>query len=59
MKAFRPAGKQYGGMASDKLKKLRWLRKEHERLRKALSDLTPYKLILPETTKGNSQDIVV
>ena len=42
--------KQYG---IDQLKELKRLRKENERLRKAVSDLTLGKLILAEATKGN------
>ena len=32
--------KQYGGVAGDQLKKLKRLRRENERLRKAVSDVT-------------------
>ena len=45
--------KQYGGMGTDQLKELKRLRKENERLRKAVSDLTLDKLILAEAAKGN------
>ena len=45
--------KQYGGMGTDKLKELKRLQKENERLRKAVSDLTLDKLILSEAAKGN------
>jgi len=45
--------KQYGGMGTDPLRELRRLRKENERLRKAVSDLTLDKLILAEAAKGN------
>jgi len=44
---------QYGGMGTDQLKELKRLRKENERLRKAVSDLTLDKLILAEAAKGN------
>lgn len=45
--------KQYGGMETDQLKELKRLQKENERLRKAVSDLTLYKLILKEAARGN------
>lgn len=45
--------KEYGGMKADQLKRLKELEKENERLRKAVSDLTLDKLILPEAAKGN------
>ena len=45
--------KQYGGMGVDQLKELKRLRKENERLRRAVSDLTLDKLILKEAARGN------
>ena len=45
--------KQYGGMGVDQLKELKRLQKENDRLRKAVSDLTLYKLILKEAARGN------
>ena len=45
--------KEYGGMKTDQLKRLKELEKENERLRRALSDLTLDKLILKEAAKGN------
>ncbi len=45
--------KEYGGMKTDQLKRLKELQKENERLRKAVSDLTLDKLILTEAAKGN------
>ncbi len=45
--------KQYGGMGTDQLRELKRLKKENERLRKAVSDLTLDKLILAEAAKGN------
>ncbi len=45
--------KQYGGMSVDQLKELKRLRKENERLRRAVSNLTLDKLILAEAAKGN------
>lgn len=45
--------RQYGGMGTDQLKKLKRLEKENERLSKAVSDLTLDKLILAEAARGN------
>ena len=45
--------REYGGMKTDQLKRLKELDKENERLRKAVSDLTLDKLILTEAAKGN------
>ena len=45
--------KQYGGMGHDQVKELKRLQKEHERLRRAISDLTLDKLILSEAARGN------
>jgi putative transposase len=45
--------KEYGGMKTDQLKRLKELEKENERLRKAVSDLTLDKLILTEAARGN------
>ncbi len=45
--------RKYGGMGMDRLKEPKRLRKENERLRKAVSDLTLCKLILSEAAKGN------
>jgi transposase-like protein len=42
--------KQYGGMGTDQLKELKRLQKENERLRRAVSDLTLDKLVLPEVS---------
>ena len=44
---------RYGGMSKDQLKELKRLQKENERLRRAVSDLTPDKLILAEAARGN------
>ena len=38
--------KQFGGMGVDQLKELNRLQKENEQLRRAVSDLTLYNLIL-------------
>jgi transposase-like protein len=45
--------KEYGGMTTSQVKRLKELEKENQRLRKAVSDLTLDKLILQEATKGN------
>jgi len=45
--------KEYGGMKTDQLKRLKELEKENERLRRAVSNLTLDKLILTEASKGN------
>ena len=45
--------KEYGGMKTDQLKRLKELEKENERLRRAVSDLTLDKLIMTEAARGN------
>ena len=45
--------KEYGGLKTTQVKRLKELEKENERLRKALSDLTLEKLILREAASGN------
>ena len=45
--------KEFGGLKTDQVKRLRELEKENERLRKAVSDLTLEKLILREAASGN------
>ena len=45
--------KEFGGLKSDQVKRLKDLEKENERLRKAVSDLTLDKLILKEAASGN------
>ena len=45
--------KEYGGMKTDQLKRLKELEKENERLRRAVSNLTLDKLILTEAARGN------
>lgn len=44
--------REYGGMKTDQLKRLKELEKENLRLRRAVSDLTLDKLILAEAAKG-------
>ena len=45
--------KEYGGMTTTQVKRLKELEKENLWLRKAVSDLTLDKLILQEAAKGN------
>ena len=45
--------KEYGGMPTSQVKRLKELEKENQRLRKSVSDLTLDKLILQEAAKGN------
>ena len=45
--------RDYGGMNTTQVKRLKELEKENQRLRKAVSDLTLDKLILQEAAKGN------
>jgi len=45
--------KEFGGLKTDQVKRLKELEKENERLRKAASDLTLEKLILREAASGN------
>ena len=45
--------REYGGMKTDQLRRLKELEKENQRLRRAVSDLTLDKLILAEAVRGN------
>ena len=45
--------KEFGGLKSDQVKRLKDLETENARLRKAISDLTLDKLILQEAARGN------
>ncbi len=45
--------REFGGMRTDQLKRLKVLEKENARLRRAVSDLTLDKMILTEATRGN------
>ena len=45
--------REYGGMKTDQLRRLKELEKENQRLRRAVSDLTLDKLILAEAARGN------
>ena len=44
--------REYGGMKTDQLRRLKELEKESQRLRRAVSDLTLDKLILAEAARG-------
>jgi putative transposase len=45
--------KEYGGLKTNQVRRLKELEKENERLRRAVSDLTLEKLILREAASGN------
>jgi putative transposase len=45
--------KEYGGLQTNQVKRIKDLEQENARLRKAVSDLTLGKLILQEASKGN------
>ena len=45
--------KEYVGMRSDQLRRLKELEEENEQLRRAVSDLTLDKQILKEAARGN------
>ena len=45
--------REYGGMKTDQLRRLKELEKENQRLRRAVSDLTLDKLILAEAARGS------
>jgi putative transposase len=45
--------KEFGGLKSDQVKRLKDLEAENMRLRRAVSDLTVEKLILKEAASGN------
>jgi transposase-like protein len=45
--------KEYGGMKTAQVKRLKDLERENGRLKKAVADLTLDKLILKETLEGN------
>ena len=45
--------KEYGGLKSDQVKRLKDLETENSRLRRAVSDLTLDKVILQEAARGN------
>lgn len=45
--------REFGGLQTDQVKRMKELELENQRLRKAVSDLTLDKLILAEAAKGN------
>jgi transposase-like protein len=45
--------KEYGGLKSDQIRRMKDLEVENQRLRKAIADLTLDKLILQEAARGN------
>lgn len=45
--------KEYGGLQTNQIKRIKELERENARLRKAVSDLTLDKMILQEVSKGN------
>lgn len=45
--------KEYGGMGTEQLKRLKELEKENARLKRVVADLSLEKAILAEATKGN------
>jgi putative transposase len=45
--------KEFGGLQTSQVKRIKDLEQENARLRKAVSDLTLDKLILQEAAKGN------
>ena len=49
--------REFGGLKSDQVKRLKELEAENARLRRAVSDLTSCKQILAEAARGNSFSI--
>lgn len=45
--------KEFGGLKSDQVRRMKDLEIENQRLRKAITDLTLDKLILQEAARGN------
>jgi putative transposase len=45
--------REFGGLKSDQVKRMKELEAENARLRRAVSDLTLDKMILAEAAKGN------
>ena len=45
--------KEFGGLKTNQVKRLKEMEKENARLRRAISDLTLDKLILQEAARGN------
>jgi transposase-like protein len=51
--------KEYGGLQTNQIKRIKDLEQENARLRKAVSDLTLDKLILQEASRGNPPALLV
>ena len=45
--------REYGGLKSDQVRRMKDLESENQRLRRAIADLTLDKLILQEAARGN------
>ena len=45
--------KEYGGLKTDQVRRIKELEKENLQLRRAVSDLTLDKLVLQEASRGN------
>lgn len=45
--------KEFGGLKTDQVRRMKDLEVENQRLRKAIADLTLDKLILQEASRGN------
>jgi putative transposase len=45
--------REYGGLKSDQVRRMKDLETENQRLRRAIADLTLDKLILQEAARGN------
>jgi putative transposase len=45
--------REFGGLKSDQVRRMKDLETENQRLRKAIADLTLDKLILQEASRGN------
>jgi hypothetical protein len=45
--------REFGGLQTDQVRRMKVLELENQRLRKAVSDLTLDKLVLSEAAKGN------
>ena len=45
--------REYGGLKTDRVRRMKDLETENQRLRKAIADLTLDKLILQEAARGN------
>ena len=50
---YYPWRKEFGGLKTDQVRRMKDLEVENQRLRKAIADLTLDKLILQEASRGN------